>query len=59
MTIEIKHLYWIVCLILFVGYNIFKEKDGGGYLSGIGDMFTFGVSFILYLISWIIWLLIW
>ena len=59
-----KIAYIIIMLVLFLGYNIFLNKDrstGGDSFTparGIGTIINFFISFILYLISWIIWFII-
>lgn len=59
-----KIAYIIIMLILFLGYNIFlnKEKsfggDGWNFGRGLQTMFNFVISLVLYLISWILWFII-
>ena len=58
VTLNIKILYWIICLIIYIGYLAWPREREYGYLSGIGPAFRFIISTLLYSISWIIWFII-
>ena len=56
-----KHIYWIVFLILFVLYNALfnkEQKSGGMYYFDLMVMVRFFVSALIYLASWIVWFII-
>lgn len=54
----IKHGLWILFTLVWLGFNIFRKKEPSGYLSGIGDLVIFGISTLIYMAFWIIWLII-
>lgn len=60
VLINLKLWSWIIVTIIFVSYNMFfnKEERSGGYGSDISPLFRGTVSFILYMLFWIIWLLL-
>ena len=57
-AILIKHGLWILVTIIFLCYNIFfnKGESSDGYGVDIMPLFRGGVSAVIYLIFWIIWL---
>lgn len=60
LTIDIgwiKHGSWIIFTLVWILFNYFQPKETG-YLSGAGNLITFGISTIVYLICWVIWLII-
>jgi hypothetical protein len=58
--ITYKTLYWVVFLILYLGYLFFPRKKEYGmyYSTDFMPLFRFIVSTIVYLISWIVWFII-
>jgi hypothetical protein len=59
--ISFKTLYWITCLVIYIGYLFFpRKKEGRGEFISLDfePLIRFGISTILYLISWIIWFII-
>jgi hypothetical protein len=59
IEINLKLWSWIIATILFVGYILFfnKEKKGGDYSFDLSPLFRGGLSVILYLLFWIVWLI--
>lgn len=51
-----KVAYIIVFIVLFLGYNIFFVKSGGQY--DLSPLFKIAISIIIYLLSWIVWFII-
>jgi len=53
----IKHGLWILFTLIWLAVNIFQKKEYG-YMSGLGQMFVFGISTLFYMAGWIVWLII-
>lgn len=56
ITLNIKLWSWIIITIIFLVYNLFFNKSEGGI--DVSPVFRFGISVVLYLIFWIIWLIV-
>lgn len=59
MIIELG--FWVIPLLITFGafgWALSNRDTGGGYLSGIGDIFFYGAAIIISLSTWVIYLAI-
>lgn len=58
IVLNLKFWSWIIATIILIAYNLFfnKEEHGGDYSFDISPLIRGGLSIILYLIFWIVWL---
>ena len=49
---------WVIPVVITViscGYAIFWHEDGGGFMSGIGNIILLVPALFISMLSWIIW----